>query len=229
MNSFRAIGVIGLVWLAVGVGCAGAAEGDAKLGEVEAVAPLVQIIPLDQIWAHGIPSTKVMRVGYSKEVAPESPLLHDIRVQYLMSSLRPGPKVAGPSFVVQGTDLVALKKAHAVFAGQAKPEEKFLDSEDLTLVFFSRSFSYSMRLKQVTKSSDCLDIYYELIPLEALMQVDALALIPLRKLAVGKYQVKLHELPLPVEYVTKGYVPLDPEFKEGIVAEPFAFQINKAE
>jgi len=76
MHEFRRAGVFGLVWLAVGLGCAYAAGGEEKPSKPKTVT-----IPLDQIWALDMPGTRdiheIVKVD-TKHVPPRPSVLDRI-------------------------------------------------------------------------------------------------------------------------------------------------------
>ena len=119
MNRFRQVSLwaVGLVWLAVGVGCAYAVEKDAKPGKEEAVAPLVQVIPLDQIWGCDMPRTIDFR-ELSKKLVGKIP-----RVAWTIPPKYYGK--VGPGFAVLGTGVEALGQVSTIIAEDKKPQQTF--------------------------------------------------------------------------------------------------------
>ncbi len=226
MNSFRQVSLwaVGLVWLAVGVGCAGAVEKDTKQGEEETVAPLVQTIPLDQIWALDMPGTQ----GLDK-IAPDYGANSWRRLRRLLAPKQPAKKAA-TGFVI------ALK--------QHRPNELDMISqilrfsrrsnsvpvtEEVGIVFYSTASAYRVEIEKVERLDSVVNIRYRLVPYQPnasspKTSVD-LAVIPLGKLSSGEYSVEMTQSPMEQRFLDAGHKPVSDEQASRFVCQPFTFEV----
>ncbi len=227
MNWFRLVGVcaVMLVWLAAGVGCADTADGDAKPGEEEAVASLVQTIPLDQIWAYGMPGTRDI-LTLDRDQVPQRPL--GMRVGGPSSFiLHKGEKIAGPGFVVLGTGMEAWLATHEVLPEGQEYPNTFPFGSELSVVFFSHGFGQYVHIHRVERQDNVITIRYRFVPHETKNFSEHFALVPVGELQPGKVQVNIIRTPMEKEYVDGGFMQVSAEEERRIVCKSFSFAISE--
>jgi hypothetical protein len=91
-----------------------------------------ETIPLDRIWALGMPGTKDLRS--LNEKSKENPLLTGIEMA--LRVVPPVGKKAKPVFVVSGTGAEALKEAHGVIVDDKPTAQTFPIGSNVSIVFF---------------------------------------------------------------------------------------------
>ena len=222
MNCFRSLGVwvVGLVCLAAG--CAAAADGDAKLGEEGAVAPVVKIIPLDQIWAYGMPGTRDI-LTLDPDRVPQRPL--GMRVGGPQSFIsREGEKIAGPGFAVLGKGMEAWLSTHVELAEGQKPQDSFPLGSELSVVFFSHGFGQYVHIHRVERHGNVITIRYRFVPHRTKNFSSHFALIPVNGLQLGKVQVNIIRSPMDQKYVGS-WKPISAEWERRVVCKSFSFLI----
>ena len=130
---------------------------------------------------------------------------------------------------VAGSGRATLQAAHAIFVGGQKPRDKFSSDEDVSIVFRTSGAAYRIRLQQIHRKGNEIEIRYQLDPSVDKRYFDNFALIPLGKLAAGKYCVEMRQIPhepTPVE--TKyGFKPLDEEWSRNFLCKPFSFSVTR--
>ena len=94
-----------------------------------------------------------------------------------------------------GTGIDALRRAHAVFAEGKKPRDTFAPESAITIVFFSYQFGTYVHLQQVELRENIIDVEYRFVPHGEIYLTAHFALIPLGKLPIGKYQVRIIQAP----------------------------------
>ncbi len=217
MNEIRGIGVLtlGLVWLAVGVGCAYAAE--------ETV-----VIPLDQIWALDMPGTRNIRKLQAEKLPPPGDGQLVAQIRRSLSKDRPKGEAAKAGFAVLGTGLEALRDAHAVLVEGKEPRKSFPVGSDLTLVFFSqRLSSYYVHVHEVTCQENAISIRYRFVPHETKELTTHFALIPIKGLAEGGYRVRVIQSPMERMFIEAGFKQIDDTYERSIISRPFSFGLRE--
>jgi hypothetical protein len=178
------------------------------MGETPNEPPTTKVIPLDRIWAFKMPGTKEIRTLEPK-VDGKSLSEQELEQYYRGSSVhqilrvlanRPREQrdeLAGPAFAVAGTGKEALKNAAAVFAAKGSnwPDEWLPTDTDISLVFYSYSTGYFVRIASVEQSEHTVTIKYQRVQRRAMIMNTCLALIPVGKLPAGTINVKIVELP----------------------------------
>jgi len=171
-------------------------------------------IPLKEIWAFRMPDTQDVMQLDNQRVRP--------LVEEIQTALRKDS--TGPGFVVSGTGVEALRKAHAVLTSDKweDPNQPVQAGEILTLVFYSRLSARFVWVNNVSRDGNTITVKYEAITHESRDLTMHFALIPLGQLPAGRYKVKLVELPTitPVGTAAKKV----PE----IVCKPFSFDVLAA-
>ncbi len=231
MNWFRGCSLCaaGLVWLAGGMGCAYAADGEEKPEKAETV-----VIPLDQIWAYKMPGTRPMNAFLQRGVyvTPEGSLLGEIRRALVQEPVKGTSrpiqwKDAKPGFAVLGTGMDALREAHAVLVKKQEPRKSFPVDTEITLVFFSYDAGSYVHLHRVDRQDNVVEIRYQFVPHYSLDGSEHFALIPLGKLPAGKQRVNVIQSPLQQKHVDKfGVQPLRTEWGRRIVCKSFSFLVT---
>ncbi len=235
MNWLRRVGlwVMGLVFLAVGVGCADTHENIAEVDKVEVRAVEAGVVPLDQIWAVDMPGTRGLDelLANPKEPAPA-------KRHYLTTFLR---KALAPK---QPVEKAARGFAIAILPKRVTPYEihtirevlRFTRrsnsvpvTEEIGLVFYSNASAYRVEIEKVKRQGSVIDIRYRLAPYQSTdpenkTSVD-LAVIPLGKLAAGEYRVEMTRSPMEQKYLDAGHKPVSDEQASRFVCQPFSFEV----
>lgn len=156
----------------------------------------VRTIRLDRIWAldmegtrniHDLEKDRSIGEGYVDEIVRA---LIDIG-----HDLRRKQKPANPGFAVEGDGAIALQCAHAVLVDRTKPTDTITAGTDATLVFFSYLAGVDVQVREVEVRGNTIELKYRFIYYTQKILSTQFALIPLGKLAAGKYEVKLTQLP----------------------------------
>jgi len=223
MHEFRRADVFGLVWLAVGLGCAYAVYGEEK--------PRKVVIPVDQIWAYDMPGTRPMQDGQrdGKYVAAEGELLDEIRralVRERVEGTSPIQwKDAKLGFAVLGMGMDALREAHAVLVKKQEPRKSFPAGTEITLVFFSNQFGPYVHIHRVERQDRGVEIRYRFVLHQIDVVTEHLALIPLGKPSVGRVQVEIIQSPMEQKYVDGGGKPISCDQARPVVCKSFSFEL----
>ncbi len=187
------------------------------------------VIPLSEVWGWRIPGTKPMSAGQrgGEYTAEEGPLLEEIRKR--LSGL-PGvgeEKKAEAGFIVAGTGMEAMKKAHAILMGKEDRRNDFEVDQELSLVFFTyRSTSY-IHLHDIVIEDHTIRVRFKFIPHRSREVTNHFALIPISGLKGGKYEVLVERLPLEQKYVKAG-VPPRPTSSNNLVSSSFSFSVKES-
>jgi hypothetical protein len=162
-----------------------------------------ETIPLKDIWAFDMPGTKQLTDGQKdgKYVSPDGKLVSEIR--WALQPMEPN-QFAGEAFVVNAPVPKALPIAHRVLVQKEKPKSKFKAGDDLTLVFYALISAQYVHLKNVTIDGHTIKLQYNTIRHETLDVTEHFALIPLGKLASGKYTVEVSPAPKERSWISKG-------------------------
>jgi len=221
MNKFRRVGVLALVWLAAGVGCADAEDRDAKPGKTEA-----GVIPLDQIWALDMPGTRDIHDHFRDGGSDEGALRRIIRA---LNPKQPREK-ATPGFAVTSaegwqTEIVFARRGlEANRRSNAVPA-----SEKVCVVFFSYASAYRVEIEKVKRRGSVIDIRYRLVLHQPSGQSDKtavdFALIPLGKLPAGDYRVEITQAPPEQQQGGAGFQAVSDEEASRFVCQPFSFEV----
>jgi hypothetical protein len=182
--------------------------------------PAAESVPLDQIWAHGMPGTRDIQ-ELEEKPEDENSLMATIGRAL---QARHDRKV-GKSFAVEGTGLGALKAAYAVITGQ-RPVAKSLASGEVSIAFFTHYSPYYVHLAKVTRNGESVRIEYELIPHLTKEITLHFALIPLGKLPSGNYKVDVVAKPTAEKLIAGGFKEVSEEKKARIVSSSFKFHVD---
>lgn len=148
-------------------------------------------IPLDEIWALGMPGTRPMSNSIASDTntytSLEGPLVDEIAERLTYDPARP----PGAAFVVRGSGLEALRKAHAVFVRGDAPDKLVAAGERVSLVFFSREFGSFVALTGVEQRGDSVQILYRFVPHLEDIVTTHLALIPIQVPRSGKLRIEI--------------------------------------
>jgi hypothetical protein len=185
-------------------------------------------IPLKDIWAEGIPGTRNVRdLQYVPE--PRSRAARQLSlVEQFKSPLRRGlpPDAAGKGFAVSGTGLAALQAASDVMTGKSKRPAKLPADQDITVVIYSHLFGASFRLDSVDQGGKVITVKWHFETHSAPMSTAHFALIPLGKLAPGKYEVSMVELPLRTGDRGARSEPIPKKQIRSVVCQSFQFTVK---
>jgi len=239
MSRSRAGGVLalGLVWLAVGVGCADTADSNAKpkytgpmilTEEIDPVEnplsdePGAVEIPLEQISAFpGSPGSprigsEVLENALNEFQRDWDPMLTEIYETLFF--WEPKGVNMPPGFAVVGTnlDLKAVQQMHDVLVEKQSPRHSFQAGSEITLVFFSYKPAPSTQLHRVDRAGNRIEIRYRFVPSHSGSSIHFriapgfFALIPLGKLEAGEYHVNVMKSALIRTFYSPDYVPEHP-------------------
>ncbi len=223
MNWFRGVGlwVLGLVWLAAGVGHACAGEKPSKAETV--------VIPLDQIWALHMPGARTLtpeRSGPQSEfVSDEGPTVEKI---YASLQKMEYDKQFSPGFAVLGTGNEALSHANDVLARRQKRRAHFTTNDEVSLVFFARGRHEHVYLRKVEHMFGLVRIQYQLVPYLISPQTTIhFALIPLGNIPEGEMKVEMVCLPMEKQPNNSTYKSPSQALISQIVSPSFQITISK--
>jgi hypothetical protein len=165
-------------------------------------------ISLKEVWAYDMPGTRDIRelepdnFGERTRRLPSAErfrLLGDSMVDQIRVALRRdgsakgGPPQAG--FAVIGTGREALEGAYDVLVKDKNPDMSIPLDSNVTLVFFSRLAGQYVHLKRIERHDNKFEVGYQVVPHLTTNSTWHLALIPVGKLRIGKYQVQITQLP----------------------------------
>lgn len=194
------------------------------------VQPETQTIPLDQIWAYKMAGTRdIQELDKAQAEVSTMGLVALISEAWVLRAddLK-GENLARPGFAVSGVGLSALRIAHSVFVDGKKPPDVFSPDEEISVVFFSEPVAGNrVQIREVNRQGDNVVIRYCLEPNVGGYRTLNFALIPLGKLRVGKYGVKMHQLPTEKKFVELGYEPLDKQWSRQFLCQPFLFRVTE--
>jgi len=241
MHEFRRAGVFGLVWLAVGLGCAYAVDGEENAGRTETIE-----IPLDQIAGLGRkglrslePDLLVYRDTPEKikkysdlEVLQEAQRKikqHSlvIPIERAMRELPIGKEVKPHAgFAVRGRDRSALPGVHRVLVQGEKPNESFSVDEEVSLVFYSHLAGPLVGLDRVERRDNRIEIHYLLIAEKQAYVSSIIALVPCGKLPTGEYQIKMiRAVAKEKGFNQQEFPPVEAGAEDHIICKPFSFTV----
>ncbi len=182
-------------------------------------------IPLDQIWAYKMPGTRDV-AELEPDNHPQSE--HGALVAQIRSSLSQTPptgKSARTGFAVFGTGLEALRDAHAVLVKNEKPRQSFPADSEISVVFFSYQFGPYAHLRSIERRGNVVEICYRFVPHRTEEVTEHFALIPLGKLASGKYDVKVVPSSMEQQSLDLGFRPVRDTDADRIVCHSFSFSV----
>jgi len=177
------------------------------------------VIPLAEVWALGMPKTKDIHKLDTKKLKVPFGTLQTGPLDMLE---RLEKKRAEPGFVVNGLGQVALEEAHRKLPDGKKPETKFAGGSELSLVFFSHGLGRFCHIQEVKRTNGTIHVAYQLVPHGTENGSSHIALIPLGKLPVGEYQVKIHQIPLDKKSGIPPLVGIDTTLS---ICQPFSFSV----
>jgi len=178
-------------------------------------------IPLDLIWAYGMPGTRDIR-----SLDADKPL--GIRVGGPPSFIScQGRKIAGPGFAVLGTGMEALLATQAELPEGQKPRDSFPFGSELSVVFFSHGFGYYVHVHRVERQGNVITVRYRFVPHRTLNLSSHFALIPVNELQPGKVQVNIVRSPMEQKYVDGGFKSVSSDDERRVVCKSFSFSIEK--
>jgi len=162
-----------------------------------------EVIPLDQIWAERMADTKnVQDLEPEHYGQSQQGLSEEEKIEHLMQSLtyqvrriieeRTEGNLPGPGFVVSGIGREALINVKQAL--DTSPPASISADEEVTLFFFSRLSGSYVWLRNVKRSENRIIIHFEFVPHPEKILTSHFALIPLGKLAPGKYDVEIKPL-----------------------------------
>lgn len=179
-------------------------------------------IPLDTVWAYGMPGTLDIRKldGVS---SGEHDWMKEIRNHHKTSSVH---DKAGPGFAVEGLGLEALKNAHAVITETKARPDSLSSSKDISLVFFSLEFGYYVHITHVERTGNTIEIKYKFVPHYTKNRTRHFALIPVGNLPKGKFSVSITPEPFDRGSVGKEFKEIPDERKLPLVSSSFDFTVQ---
>ena len=188
-------------------------------------------IPLDQIWGYNMPGTRDVRdlepkrhVGGLTEKEYIFGSLVNLIIAYLHNVPKEG-ETADPGFVVVGTGKEALKNAQATLRtrNRKEPEQILPSDTDLTLVFYTYTCGWHVRINSVERAGDLITVKYQFIAQPvAGFAATRFALIPIDTLRPGTIRVKVEQIP-PVDEKGQPAKPL--RNPNRFVCDSFSFDV----
>jgi len=177
-------------------------------------------IPLDQIWGSNIPGTRSI---YELENTPlnENSLVGEIGE--ILSNR--GPEKTDPGFVVYGTGLKGLKRAHDIIVKRKPRFDSLLGGSEMSIVFFTHISSHYVHLSRVEVHQNTIQVRYRLIPHLTHNMTKHFAFIPVGKLPKGEYQVDMVPEPLAQLSIEGGFQEVNVERRSRIVCSSFKFKV----
>jgi len=207
-----------------------ASVSQASNGNDSELTDEVITIPLEQTWssfgkrtwAIDEPVTQLI-YELEKDVPSDQSRLTEIRRVHSSGTWEDG---AGPAFAVEGTDLEALKNAHAVITGQ-KPRADSLSQENkISIVFFTLSSNYYVALTKIERKQNAIHVLYEFIPKDEENLPQEFAMIPMGKLPPGRYQVEFVREPFEKRFRDAGWEKIPDERNLRRVSSSFEFIVS---
>ncbi len=191
----------------------------------------VRTIPLNRIWAVDMEGTRNIHELEKNGTLGERYV--DEIVRALIDTghdLRLKQKPANPGFVVAGDSVKALQRAHAVLVDREKPARSIAEGTDVALVFFMYSAGIDVQLRAVEVRGKTIELKYRFVNYVEKILSTQFALIPLGKLASGKYEVKLTQLPSVGGKSKTDYQEIVPpryvQEAGQIISQPFTFEVD---
>jgi hypothetical protein len=172
-------------------------------------------IPLKEIWAWGMPGTRDLKEFDDSEAQKKiiQPLLNHIRESWNNDH----------GVAAQGEGLEALQHFIRIEMEGEKPDLLSADAP-VSLVFYTKHAGLFVHLQSVEQQGNRFVIRYQLVPHRERVSTQHLALIPVGKLAPGKYVVKIEQLPIEKKYQEAGYPERMPEQAKN-VCDSFEFMV----
>jgi hypothetical protein len=120
-------------------------------------------IPLDTIWAAGMPGTRdilELEKGGTKQRGTLADKIADT-LPFL-----PQGKTTGKGFAVVGTEKEALRSAYAVLAKKQQPRQSFPSNANIWVVFYSHTSGEYVHLDNVERREKTIKVAYRFVPHE---------------------------------------------------------------
>lgn len=189
-------------------------------------------IPLKEIWALDMPGTRNVReLDPPRKMEPRSVIefiqtsLVERTAQTLNSNNWPkNGDSAGRGFVVVGTDVDALREAHAILSKEKKRADYLPVGKDLSLVFYSYSSGRYVHLDKVERQGDTITVDYHFVSHRTLDMSTHVALIPLGELPVGKVRVRMVQVK---DKESGKSTPADNRNARPVVCDSFSFVVTE--
>lgn len=153
-------------------------------------------VPLDKIWAYNMPGTRDIQDLCKKDEPAKGQSLFArlTEASVLRMDKLKGKPTPRPGFAVVGSDLEALRGAHAVLAEAKESRSDFPSDSEITLVFFSEPISAHVHVRKVDRHGSDIEISYALDPYVERRVSTAFAMIPVGKLPDGTFKVSMRPL-----------------------------------
>ena len=188
--------------------------------------PAIVKIPLDEIWAYKMPSTRDVRTLERDKFAPTT---EEIRKALGPTPLeKPGPiKMPAPKrgFAVVGGGRDALQQTYSVLVDKQKPPQQLPAGSEITLIFTSIQSQRYVELDEVERQGNDFVVRYRFVPHETAEVTEHFALIPLGKLPTGKHSVQIVQSPMEKKYLDRGFRPMSDADARRIVCGSFSFSV----
>jgi hypothetical protein len=200
-------------------------------------------IPLERIWAEYMPGTRDILTlepeVFSSEASRQPPDVQarrarDSMINQIARKSEPGPVEKDgpaimprprPAFAVLGTGRKALEAAARVFAQNQKPRQLFPAGREISVIFFSYRGGSRVQLVKVEREGQTIRIHYRFFDDGLMASTSHLALIPLGKLPVGKYEVEIVQSPMGSRFrQAAGQIMKD--WGDRLVCQPFSFSVT---
>jgi hypothetical protein len=185
--------------------------------------PETETIRLDQIWAYQMPGTRnildlVAKIGSEQRAELGIESAHEVTPKKIwaelaislseVSSFWPGPgRDARKAFAVSGCDVEALLQAYGVIVRGDTPSKSFSSRKPITIVFFTYQCPNYVHLDSVERCENEIAIRYRFMQPVNRIQSVQLALVPLGRLPIGKYDVAIDQEPMGQQQLDGGFEP----------------------
>lgn len=189
-------------------------------------------IPLKEIWAANMPSTRNIRELEHRTEGDHrqfGPLMHTVyRTMHGGRGERAGGSPdAGPGFPIPGSGIAALHAVYDILVDKAERPETVPVGE-VSIVFFARLSPADCYLEKVERNGTDITLTYRLHARQTGNLSFHLALIPLGALEPGKYDVRHVQLPvaLAANDPAKLAPPMAGERLKRSVSDPYSFKVE---
>jgi hypothetical protein len=177
-------------------------------------------IPLKEVYAFGMPGTRDLQELPAARA--NGKLVESIR-----KALKPelNHKEARRGFVVLGAGDDALRRAQQVLASGDEVNAKFPAGKELSAVFFAYQSPFYVHLDKVERKDFAIRIGYRFIPHQSGETTEHFALIPLGKLPLGNYSVRVEQRLMEKKFTDMGFTEPSMSAGQQLVCRTFHFVV----
>lgn len=103
--------------------------------------------------------------------------------------------------------------------------KEYPQGSDITLVFFSYPASYRIEIREIKRHEQTITVGYQAVPHHIADSTVHFALIPLKDLPAGTYQVNFEQLRMDNSFHKQGFMPMLREQERRLVCNDFSFRV----